>query len=112
MARELIALKKSELPLATVGDAAESLKTIAVAEAAEKMFARAKDGTGLYAAVETKLGEQRRFVLWWDGLGDKRGRPKMSQTGDVLPIAGKDGLPDRDMLLRWRKEYAPMLGRA
>ena len=38
-----------------------------MAEAAEIHFARAKDATKLYEAIELKLAEQRRFVLWWDG---------------------------------------------
>src|SRR3954463_11781164 len=61
-------------------------------------------GTGLYAAVEVKLGEQRRFVLWWDGQGDKRGRPpeKTSLIRDVLPRVSDFGL-DRETLRRWRK---------
>jgi len=50
------------------------------------------------------LAEQRRFVLWWDGLGDKRGRPeKTSQTGDVFPTVADLGL-DRDTIHRWRKK--------
>ena len=54
----------------------KGLKSIAVAEAAEKYFARAKDATGLYEAIEAKITEQRRFVLWWDAQEkDKGGRP-------------------------------------
>src|SRR4051794_32259786 len=41
----------------------------AVAEAAETLFARAKDVEGLFAAVETKLTEMRKYILWRDGLG-------------------------------------------
>ena len=51
-------------------------KYLAVAEAAEKYFARAKDATKLYEAIKAKLGEQRRFVLWWDTNGlNKPGSP-------------------------------------
>ncbi len=54
----------------------KGLKKLAVAEAAEKHFARAKDATKLYEAIEAKLVEQRRFVLWWDAQEkDKGGRP-------------------------------------
>ena len=82
----------------------DGLKAIAVAEAAEKHFARAKDIVALFEAIEAKLGEQRRFVMWWDGLGDKRGRPpeETSQTDDVLPKIDDLGL-DRDTVYRWRK---------
>ena len=53
----------------------KGLKKLAVAEAAEKYFARAKDATKLYEAIEAKLVEQRRFVLWWDEQEKDPGRP-------------------------------------
>lgn len=46
---------------------AKGLKIVAIAEAAEKYYRRAKDVQRLYEAVEAKLTEQRKFVLWWDG---------------------------------------------
>ena len=59
-------------------------------------------------AVEAKLGEQRRFVLWWDGQeknpgnrGAGRGNIRPSQTSDALK-AEDYGL-DRDTIHRWRK---------
>lgn len=42
------------------------LKRIAVAEAGEKVFRRARDPDGLAQAVEAKLTEQRRFIRWYD----------------------------------------------
>jgi hypothetical protein len=51
----------------------KGLKTIATAEVAEKYFERAKDATELYRAVETKLSEQRKFVLWWDAQEKQEG---------------------------------------
>jgi phage N-6-adenine-methyltransferase len=89
-------------------DPEHGLKSIAVAEAAEKYFRRAKDATRLFEAVELKLGEQRKFVLWWDqqekqqgarGVGKKVALP----VHDATPIAGRDGLPDRDTIHRWRR---------
>lgn len=47
-------------------DPERGLKSVAVAEAAEKHFARAKDADGLYEAIKAKLMAQRDFVLWWD----------------------------------------------
>jgi hypothetical protein len=47
-------------------DPTEGLKAIVVAEAAAKHYERAKDAAQLFGAVQAKLGEQRRFVLWWD----------------------------------------------
>lgn len=89
----------------------KGLKTIAVAEAAEKHFARAKDATHLFEAVETKLAEQRRFVIWWDGqekqagargsAGPGRGNKTASQTNNsvlTLKSLGQDG----DTVHRWR----------
>lgn len=87
------------------------LKTAAVAEAAEKMFAKAKDETRLYTAVEQKLGAQRGFVIWWDeqqkhpgNKGAGRGNVRPSQTDDALKISDL-GL-DRDTVSRWRKKLA------
>ena len=57
-------------------DPEKGLKNIAVAEAAEQYFARAKDSTGLFEAIKAKLTEQRNFVLWWDSQEkNKGGRP-------------------------------------
>jgi DNA N-6-adenine-methyltransferase (Dam) len=86
----------------------KGLKTIAVAEAAEKFYKRAKDPTGLRKAITLKLTEQRAFVLWWDDqTKDKGGRPSKtgfrSETG-LRP--GKDGLPGKLIIHRWRKKLA------
>ena len=85
-------------------DPEKGLKVVAVAEAAEIHFARAKDGSKLYEAVEAKLGEQRRFVLWWDGQEKRKATPGNlgpSVVGDG-PAAEDFGL-DRDNIHRWRK---------
>jgi hypothetical protein len=48
-------------------------------------FGRAKDATKLYEAVEIKLSEQRRFVLWWDRQEKQHGKlgsdPKLNLHG-------------------------------
>lgn len=82
-------------------DPAKGLKAVAVAEAAESYFRRAKDSIQLYAAVETKLGELRRFVLWWDGQEKRRGTGLPSQTTDGS--AASDFGLDREAISRWRK---------
>ena len=56
-------------------DPEKGLKNLAVAEAAEKHFARAKDSTKLFEAIKAKLTEQRNFVLWWDEQEKDPGRP-------------------------------------
>ena len=86
----------------------DGLKALAAAEIAEKYFERAKNADGLYAAVEAKLSEQRRFVLWWDAQEKARGgwptegEILASQTGDAKMVAGEDGIPDRRVIHRWR----------
>lgn len=88
-------------------DPEHGLKSIAVSEAAEKHWARVKDPTKLYQAIEGTLTEQRKFVRWWDGLGDKDGRPKKTVTGPSrFPIAGRNGMPERKVIERWRKRTA------
>jgi phage N-6-adenine-methyltransferase len=79
----------------------KGLKTIAVSEAAEKHFARAKDAEKLYEAIETKLKAQAEFVLWWDGQKNK-GRPTKKRNGPVT-LSGKNGIPERMVLSRWRQ---------
>jgi len=86
-------------------DPHRGLKNVAVAEAAENHYRRAKDATQLFKAIEAKLNEQRKFVRWWDGLGEKRGSgPTKRRNGPVtsLPISGRDGMPDRMVIKRWR----------
>ena len=81
----------------------KGMKKLAVAEAAEQYFARAKDATGLHQAVEAKLGEQRRFVLWWDQHkhgGEARAGHPMSAVSDIRI---EDYGLDRDTIHRWRK---------
>src|SRR5258706_9689431 len=83
----------------------EGLKTIVVAEAAEKYFARAKNLDGLSKAIKDKLEAQRDFALWWDGLGEKRGSgpaKRCNGSDTSLPIAGQAGLPSRQVIQRWR----------
>lgn len=84
-------------------DPEKGLKTIATSEAAEKHWARAKDPTKLYQAIETTLNEQRKFVRWWDGQEKaKGGQPyqrKATRNRPVTgrPVAGRDGMPGRSV---------------
>lgn len=85
----------------------KGLKHIVVAEAAEKHYARAKDATMLYQAIEAKLTAQAEFVGWWDGYADKatRGQPKKNSNRSVRKLRlGRDGLPDPMVVTRWRKK--------
>jgi hypothetical protein len=79
-----------------------------VAEAAEGYFRRAKDFEGLYRAVETKLGEQRRFVLWYDGQPKDKGAAEPGTNRGATPsqyvdsVRAEDFGLDRDTIHRWR----------
>ena len=79
----------------------KGLKTVAIAEVAERHARRAKDATRLLKAVELKLTEQRKFVLWWDGQGlNKAGSPILTDRKGLM--AGRDGIPDSVTVHRWR----------
>ncbi len=81
-------------------DPEQGLKAASVAEAAEKYFARAKDTTKLYEAIEAKLGEQRRFVLWWDEQNNKGGNPTLTGLKRL-----EDYGVDSVTVHRWRTLY-------
>ena len=55
----------------------------------------------LFHAVKTKLTEQRKFVVWWDSEGLRKGggAPLQVRKGGT---AGKKGIPDSITLHRWR----------
>jgi phage N-6-adenine-methyltransferase len=78
-------------------DPEEGLKSVAVAEAAERHFRRAKDATRLLEAVELKLAEQRRFVLWYDAQDKPRGG-----RGKKTDFRSENGFPDPLVIHRWR----------
>ena len=86
---------------------AEGLKAIAVAEAAEKHFARAKDATQLLKAIEAKLRAQAKYVVWRDGVVvPSRERGSSGVKGRRIS-APKSDLPAADpgdvTAHRWRK---------
>ena len=82
-------------------DPERGLKSIAVAEAAENYYARAKDGTKLFEAIEAKLGAERDFIVWFDkifhgGIVKPGGNRQVAD----LPL---EGIPDKTTRKRWRK---------
>lgn len=89
-------------------DPQKGLKAIALLEGVEKHFARAKDATKLEAAIRAKLEAQAEFVFWWDTQAEKA----QGQRTDLKPRsgsatksqAGRDGLPDRSVIDRWRRK--------
>lgn len=84
-------------------DPVKGVKRIASAQAAEKFFSRAKDATGLHAAIKEKLSAQAEFVFWWDTQAERRkkGQPKKSDNGETFLSPGEFGL-DVKTLSRWR----------
>jgi len=93
-------------------DPETGLKTIAVLEGAEKHYARAKDATKLQIAIRNKLEAQAEFVLWWDthgpgAIGPGQPRKNGPSTATILPKAGKRGLPDKQVVFRWRRNLNP-----
>lgn len=88
-------------------NAQRGLQTIAIAEAAERHYARAKDATQLQRAIRAKLEAQAEFVTWWDARDkNKAGRPKKSITGLLSILKDKElaqKLGTRLMTIsRWR----------
>lgn len=82
----------------------KGLKVLAVAEAAEKYFARAKDAKGLERAIRAKLEAQAEFVFWWDTQAQKaeRGQPKKNSGSTAGIHLGQNGLPEEFVVRRWR----------
>ena len=46
---------------------------------------------------------QAEYVRWWDSQKKDSGRFNSSRQRDELKGVGKDGIPDKDTLHRWRK---------
>lgn len=83
-------------------DPQKGLKTVAVAEAAEKHFARAKDATKLQAAIRAKLTAQAEFVFWWDTKGPGANHGGYRPKGKMSDLSSCDALPDSKTVSRWR----------
>jgi ParB family chromosome partitioning protein len=93
-------------------DPQKGLQTIAVAEVAEKHYARAKDAKRLQLAIRKKLEAQAEFVCWWDSQvekqqgarGDTRPNERRSRSDTPRLQAGTNGLPERKTIHRWRQK--------
>jgi hypothetical protein len=78
----------------------KGLRTIAIAEAGEKHWRRAKDSTQLFTAIEAKVRAQADYVVWRDSNARPAHRPKKSFRAErVLPEAD----PGDVTAHRWRK---------
>jgi DNA N-6-adenine-methyltransferase (Dam) len=84
-------------------DPQEGLKTIAVAEASEKLWTRAKNAEKLFTAIEAKLTAQAEYVVWRDGVVT----PSQKSGGRIS--VRKSGLPEADpgafIAHKWRKKF-------
>jgi DNA N-6-adenine-methyltransferase (Dam) len=85
-------------------DPERGLKEIAVAEVAEKYWARARNADKLFEAIELKLEAQREYVAWRDGALRRRGKTQesISVLKSTLPMADPGDL----IAHRWRKKLA------
>lgn len=92
----------------TLYDPEEGLKTIAVAEAGETHWRRAKDASKLIAAVEAKIEAQAEYIVWRDGVSPRRGTHGGDRKSDQV-LGLKLDLPAADpgagMAHRWRKRF-------
>jgi len=101
MAKNLVSPKGGAV---AIYDPDKGLKTIAVSDAAEKHWRRAKDAKQLVAAVETKIEAQADYIVWRDGVtvhgGDRKSKSRLQHRKLDLPKAD----PGDDVAHRWRKK--------
>jgi hypothetical protein len=100
---KIVPIKKFDL---TNYDPEKGLKSVAVSEAAEKHWMRAKDATKLLKAVKMKLTEQRKYILWRDRKvkpSQKSGGPGRGKRIAVLKFVLPDSDPGHVVAHRWRK---------
>jgi phage N-6-adenine-methyltransferase len=81
-------------------DPERGLKTIAVAEAGERHWRRAKNTDKLFEAIAAKIKAQAEYVCWRDGEMARAGktRESISELKSTLPDADPDDL----IIHRWR----------
>ena len=106
MSSELAPLSAPPRAIATLGDAEHALKTIVVAEAAEKIWTRAKDATRLFEAIKAKLHNQAAYAVWRQDIAKRGGdgsnqhkRANAAGQRQLLPTTD----PGQDMIDRWRR---------
>lgn len=107
---DLIAPREEPNAIATLADAEQALKVIAVAEAAETLWAQAKNPEELYKAVKAKLAHQARYAAWRPTVSPQGGdgsnqhkRAKPSEREGLLPAAD----PGEQIVRRWRTRLIP-----
>jgi phage N-6-adenine-methyltransferase len=98
--------RRSKAGAITQYDPEKGLKSVAVMEAAEKHFTRAKDVQQLFQAIAEKIAAQADYVVWRDsvvvhGRGPGRGKKEIARVQSLLPAAD----PGHDIAHRWRKAF-------
>jgi phage N-6-adenine-methyltransferase len=108
---EIAVVEQGEL---SIYDPDKGLKTIAVAEAGEKHWARAKDATKLCEAIQAKLKEQAKYAVWRGTIvepSQDKGAPgrgkRVAVPKPVLPAAD----PGKVIVHRWRKKLCRKKGK-
>ena len=92
-------------------DPEKGLKSVAVMEAAEKHFARAKDARQLFQAIATKIQAMADYVVWRDGVvvpsRETGYDPKTGRRTGVAPVQPRlpDADPKKHVIHRWRKAF-------
>jgi len=96
---------------AAIYDPVKGLKIVAVAEAGEKHWRRAKDPRKLFEAIKSKIVAQADYVVWRDGVvvpSQKQGKQKKQADGISVQKSQKSALPAADpgdvTAHRWRKK--------
>lgn len=97
----------------TLYDPAKGLQLIAVAEAGEKHYRRAKDAVQLCAAIDAKIDAQADYIVWRDSVvlspsnrGQGRQKNQIAAPKSVFPSAD----PGPVMAHRWRKSFTQRTG--
>jgi hypothetical protein len=112
-----LARKPDEGTDVTVYNPEKGLQTIAVAEAAEKHWRKAKDFTKLFEAIEAKIKAQAEYVVWRDskmvpsqergGTGANQHKKSARVEIDRSELTAAD--PGNDIAYRWRKKLCTLV---
>jgi len=102
---DAVAIALESHDIATLADAEHALNVIAVAEAAETVWARAKDPTKLMAAIKAKLHNQATYAVWRQ---DAAVPGHQISRGYDISIPATD--PGKDVIARWRGRLCKKIG--
>jgi hypothetical protein len=116
MGNTALATKPTEGTDVAIYNPAKGLQTIAVAEAAEKHWRKARDFTKLFEAIEAKIKAQAEYVCWRDtkvipsqergGTGANQHKGARIET-DRSELTDAD--PGNDIAYRWRKKLCALV---